>query len=41
MNYHSFDIFTDVVELLNSYMAVNKTKYFENAHVNNRRNSNE
>ena len=30
MNYHSFDIFTDVVELLNSYMAVNKTKYFEN-----------
>jgi hypothetical protein len=28
MNYHSYDLFTDVVELLSGYMQVSKTKYF-------------
>lgn len=29
MNYHTYDLFTDVVELLGSYLSVKKPKYFE------------
>lgn len=28
MNYHTYDLFTDVVELLESYLTINKEKYF-------------
>lgn len=28
MNYHTYDLFTDVVELLNNYFNVKKEKYF-------------
>ncbi len=30
MNYHSYDLFTDVVEILGSYLYVNNPKYFDN-----------
>lgn len=28
MNYHTYDLFTDVVELLGEYLNAKKTKYF-------------
>ena len=28
MNYHTYDLFTDVVELLNNYLLIKKPKYF-------------
>ena len=30
MNYHTYDLFTDVVELLQGYLQINREKYFEN-----------